>query len=326
LKDKLLTYAKNNLNVMIIGSHGIGKTTIVNEVASELGLNFCYYSTSTLDPWADIVGIPTPDKENNCLNFYKPKKLQEAEFLMFDEINRAHSRVLNSILEIVQFKTVNAEPLPKLKMVWCCMNPPEDEYQVEQLDPALIDRFHVYVKMKAEINIEYLSKFINLDVAIMLKDWWDTVLDKEQKRILTPRRIEYLGRLISKDIPWTDCIPQGHTFPVEELSKRIKVLRNEEDYCVITKESVLAHKEKILEKMKEDATLAIPVSNIIKKLSDEELFECRDLLEFLPKELVCNIGAHKFSKLKRLFFNHFAENNIDTNNYPKITEFFETKE
>jgi hypothetical protein len=327
--EKLKLYAKHNLNVMLIGHTGIGKTTITKNIADELGLKFKYYSTSTLDPFADLVGIPAPNKETQTLDFYKPQDLQDAEFIMFDELNRAPIRVLNAVLEIIQFKTVNGSPLKNLKMIWAAINPPNDDYTVEELDPALIDRFHVYVKMKPEINLEYMTTKMNTEVAKTLKYWWDEILDVQQKQILTPRRLEYLGFMVSNDIPWRDSIPTGHTFPVEDLSRRLKKLKNQNpdasDDLAINKITLLEHTDIFLKKIDTEPSLAIPVSNIMKKFNINDLFKCRDLLENLPKELLVPIAKLRFIQQKRLFQELFKENNVDLVNYPKITEIFEFK-
>ena len=72
LEKKLLTYAEHNLNVMLIGSHGIGKSTVVKAVAEKLGMRFKYYSSSTLDPFAELIGIPVPDKDRGTVDFFRP--------------------------------------------------------------------------------------------------------------------------------------------------------------------------------------------------------------------------------------------------------------
>jgi hypothetical protein len=318
--EKLEIYAKNNLNVLLIGTHGIGKTQCVRETAEKLGMRLKAYSASTLDPFADLVGIPAPDKETGELRFYRPKDLEDAEFLFFDEINRAHPRVLNSILEITQLKSVNGYKLPNLKMVWGAMNPPGDQYQVEDLDIALIDRFHVYVKMKAEINLEYMQKVMSTDVAKMLKDWWEDSLSDEQRLVFTPRRIEYLGLLIDKKIPWRDCIPQGHPMPTDDLARRIRIMNNEECEIVISAESVLEHRDLLVGNMKADPKLAIPISGVLRKFSEKDLYLCRDLIEALPKELVDKVLKDKFVANKRALLSLFEDSDTDpvSVDYPKI--------
>lgn len=307
---------------MLIGTHGIGKTTIVKSVADTLGLKFKYYSTSTLDPFADIVGIPSPDKEAGVLKFYRPEDIETAEFIFFDELNRAHPRVLNAVLEIVQFKSVNGYKLPNLKMVWAAINPPGSDYQVEELDPALIDRFHCYIKMKAEVNLEYMNSKMKPEVANQLKTWWESVCNEEQRRVLTPRRLEYLGFMISNNIPWRDAMPQGHMLPVEDLVRRVKILNNEEEDFMLDKENIIKHKEKTLKRLKEDPSTNIQISDAMKKFNDSELFECRDILELLPKELVMLIGVNKFNLRKRALKDLFVSNNVDASNYPRIAEAF----
>lgn len=324
LMEKLEIYAKNNLNVMLIGSHGIGKSTIVKSIMDKINLRFKYYSSSTLDPFADLVGIPAPDKDAGILKFYRPEDLLSAEVIFFDELNRAHPRVLNSVLEIVQFKTVNGFPLPNLKMVWAAINPPGEDYQVEDLDPALIDRFHQYIKMNSEINLDYLSTKMRPDIASMLKDWWEMSLNDEMKRIITPRRIEYLGMMITKEIPWHDAIPQGHiAIPVDELERQIRILNGKEEDFIINRESIVAKRDALLERVKQNPKHAIPIAKHMEKFTEEELFQCRELMESMPKELVIKVGQCKFNQRKRLFKDLFIKNNIDINQYPKVSQAFE---
>lgn len=323
LEKKLLVYAQNNLNVMLVGSHGIGKTTVTKNIAQQLNLKFKYYSSSTLDPFADIVGIPVPDKENKTLDFYKPKDIQEAEFIFFDELNRAHPRVLNAVLEIIQFKTVNGERLKNLKMVWAAVNPPGEDYQVEELDPALIDRFHVFVKMKPEINKKYLSSVLPASLVKTLADWWNESLGDDQRRIFTPRRLEYLGMMITKKIPWRDCFPQGHTFPADDLQKRLNVLDNPDAVVLeVSKENLLKHPEKFVEAFKTNPEYAIPLSNFIKMFDDNQMYSCRDVLELLPTELISKIAEMRFPARRKVFWKLLIEKKVDITKYPNIHRFF----
>lgn len=323
LKSKLLDYAKNELNVLFVGTHGIGKTMSVMEVARELDLKFKYYSTSTLDPWADLVGVPVPDNETKTLDFYRPKDLEDAEFVLFDELNRAHPRVLNAVLEIIQFKSINGKRLPNLKMVWAAINPPGGQYQVEDLDPVLVDRFHVYVEMKANVDPKYLKTVMKEQTAEVLTHWWTNDLDDKQRTLVTPRRVEYLGRLIDSGVAWRDAMPLGHTFPVQDLSKRLDAASlGQYDDLKVSKDDILTSTAKYVKRIKEDPSFALKIKNFLVKFKEEELFEVRDLLELMPPDIVENVANKKFLKVKVKFKKKFEDSGIDANKYPRISRAF----
>ena len=139
------TCMSEGLNVLLIGYHGVGKTQMALEEAKSLGLNMKYYSSPTLDPWPDLVGIPVPvDIEGDSksgdkqLQFIRPADVEDAEIMFFDELNRAHPKVINAVLEAIQFHSINGKPLPRLKMVWAAINPPDDIYDVNEPDPVVV--------------------------------------------------------------------------------------------------------------------------------------------------------------------------------------------
>lgn len=322
LENKLLDYATHSLNVLLVGAHGIGKTALVKETSKKLGLKLQYYSASTLDPWADLVGIPVPDKDRKVVDFYRPVAIQDAEFIFFDELNRAHPKVLQTLLEIIQFKSINGVKLDKLKMVWGAINPPGGEYQVEDLDPALVDRFHVYIKMNAELNKKYLKTVMSESTFLSLREWWSNDCSAEQRQVISPRRVEYLGLLIEKGLPWKDCLPQGHRFPVEELARRLSPNKDEADSSFsFTKESILENKELVLEKIKNEPKYAIKVSQLLIRFSPNQLFECRELIEEIPKELFLNALKGKYKDARRAVRDLFQKNNVNVESFPKMKEF-----
>jgi hypothetical protein len=325
LQEKLLKYAQHNLNVLLIGSHGIGKTSITQQIAKDLNVKFKYYSASTLDPFADIVGVPVPDKETKTLEFLRTKEIEEAEFIFFDELNRAHPRILNAVLEIIQFKTVNGVRLPKLKMIWAAINPPGEDYQVEEMDPVLVDRFHCYIKMMPEVHLPYLNTKMNPDIALALKTWWDTVLDDHQRKVFTPRRVEYVGQLIDLDLPWRDGIPQGHEFPLPFLISKIKKIKSgiqEENELEPTMENVLANPNYFKDKVKQDPKLVTRLTEVIGKFNKEDFFTARDLLEVFPQDLLESILKKKFPGLRRQIKELFTQKGFVFGEYPKICSAF----
>ena len=58
---KLQAYMEAGLNVLITGPAGTGKTSMLKQASANLGWTMKYYSVSTLDPFADLVGISQPN-------------------------------------------------------------------------------------------------------------------------------------------------------------------------------------------------------------------------------------------------------------------------
>ena len=327
LTDKLLQYANNSLNVLLIGPIGVGKTTVAKKVADLLNLKFKYYSTPTLDPWADLVGIPVPDisdREKKLLDFFRPKGLQDAEFILFDELNRAHPRTLNAVLEIIQFKSINGERLPNLKMIWAAINPPGGQYQVEDLDPALVDRFHVYVEMKAVIDKEYMKTVMKNDTIEALSAWWYNDCDEKQREYLSPRRIEYIGKLVDAGIPWKDSLPLAHTFPAHDLSLRLQSSGDGQGSQLLTtsKSDILNNLQKYIDKVKEDPSFVFKFKNFLLKFKEEEFFIIKDLLEMMPPDILNEIARKKFRPLREKLRLIFDKNKISLSEYPNLSNTF----
>lgn len=221
LIPKLDDYARHNMNVLLIGGHGVGKTYEIQRVAKDQNLVMSYYSAPTLDVWVDIVGVPIPkimetkgvDQAQAELLFARSRKILDAEFIFFDEINRAPDRTLNAIFELLQFKSINGEKLVNLKMCWAAINPPGEGYSVNELDPALLDRFHAYLEVKPNPSAQFLvEQGYPQQVAETLVDWWRT-LRPEEKKAVSPRRLEYMAMSFVNTGRVRDCV-----LPWEKLS------------------------------------------------------------------------------------------------------------
>ena len=143
--NNLKRYLTLNFNVLFTGKHGVGKTSILSKTFEDEGIKWKYFSAATMDPWTELVGIP--ENVNGELEFIRPKSLDEYDAIFFDELNRAPDKVLNAIMELIQFKSINGRKFPKLRVVWAAINPPdeEDTYKVNTLDPAQLDRFQVQI-------------------------------------------------------------------------------------------------------------------------------------------------------------------------------------
>jgi hypothetical protein len=196
--DKILDHAiKNNLNVLLRGRHGVGKTAMIKQAFNDAGLRWKYYSAPTMDPWVDFIGVPkekTDEKGNTYLDLVRPKDLalDEVDAVFFDELNRAHKKIRNAVLELTQFKSINGKPFNNLKIVWAAVNPDDEEgtnYDVDKLDDAQLDRFEYQIDIPYKPDAGYFKTKYGTSGTSAVK-WW---MDQKQdiKNLVSPRRLDY---------------------------------------------------------------------------------------------------------------------------------------
>jgi len=183
--------ATNGFNALLVGGHGVGKTAMVKEVFDKLNMNWKYFSASTIDPWVDLVGVPK--EKDGVLELVRPANLDfdNIEGIFLDEYNRAPKKVRNAVMELIQFKSINGKKFPKLKVVFAAINPDDDEeanYDVEKLDPAQLDRFHVHLPVPNEPCTDFFRNTYGSHGTLAVK-WWISQTDKV-KGLISPRRLE----------------------------------------------------------------------------------------------------------------------------------------
>lgn len=222
LIPKAQTFLDNHLNVLLIARHGVGKTYSVLEETNKRGLKLKYYSCATLDPYTDLVGVPVPRKDENGVEhlvMVRPRDIDEAEVVFFDELNRADPKVLNAVFEIIQFGSINGEKLPNLQCCWAAINPPGGEYEVEDLDPALIDRFDAFIELEPRVNPQWMEENgLPKEIAMALTTWWGQH-DNDKRGVenfISPRRLMTIGQVFMATgdprvaIPkWINCERQA---------------------------------------------------------------------------------------------------------------------
>lgn len=199
--DRILQHAlDNNLNVLFIGKHGCGKTSIVKNTFEKAGLNWRYFSASTMDPWVDFIGVPksvTRKDGTQVLELIKPAEFADdkVEALFFDELNRSPKKIRNAIMELIQFKSINGKSFPNLKVVWAAINPDDDEseYDVEKMDEAQLDRFHFHIKVPYKPNTKFFKETY-ADLGERAVRWWNNQ-NKKVQDLVSPRRLEYAVQL-----------------------------------------------------------------------------------------------------------------------------------
>lgn len=199
IKDRDLDFwIQMGYNALFIGKHGVGKTHMIQDAFVRNGLKWKYFSAATMDPWTDFVGVPKEvigENGESYLDFILPKDFADdsIEAIFFDEFNRAPKKVRNAVMELIQFKSINGRKFPKLKVIWTAINPSDDDdldFDVEALDPAQEDRFHVQVEIPYKPSLAYFQKKYGMEVGKAAVDWWDG-LNADFKKHISPRRLDY---------------------------------------------------------------------------------------------------------------------------------------
>lgn len=310
IKSVLGTAAEHNLNVLLRGESGVGKTHMVMDIAEEKGLKLKYFSASTLDPFADLVGIPVPKEDH--VEYFRLADINEAEFMFFDELNRSHKRVMNAVLEIIQFQTLNGDKLPNLKMVWAAINPWEQEgYQTEVLDLALQGRFHFNIDVPYDLSFDYFSEKFGEDIAKAAFGWWWN-LDEKLRIQYQPRRLDYTLDAMVKDIPYGFTAPFDVKLPFQSLKKAVDLsfssvklkdlIKNKDKYIKIIQNNNIDHQE------------YVDIVRILTSIADDEkmVVKLLDIIYELPTDYMAKIiiRNNKYQTIREIIFNTVGDKEL----------------
>lgn len=225
--EKLKFYLENEYNVLFTGHAGVGKSSIVLKLFEEAKLKWAYFSAATMDPWVDFIGVPREVKEGDkyYLDLVRPKQFAEddIEAIFMDEFNRASKKVRNAVMELIQFKSINGKKFNNLKVIWAAINPTSADnlkYDVEDLDPAQIDRFQIHINIPYELELDYFNKKYGQQQTKAAHEWWQQ-LSQEARHLVSPRRLDYALDVFNKDGDIRDVLPH-----VTDISKLVSVLNH----------------------------------------------------------------------------------------------------
>jgi len=197
LDEKMDFWIKNGLNVLVEGQQGVGKSTIIEAMVKRNNLSYKYFTASLMDPYLTLIGVPKEAKNDNgesFLDFIKPTEFADdsVEFIFLDEFNRAPPSVRNAVMELIQFKSINGRKLKNLKAVWAAINPYDDNetFNVQELDPAQKDRFHVFYQLPYKPDELYFTSKFGAHMSKTAIKWWDEI-PEDIRNDVSPRRLDY---------------------------------------------------------------------------------------------------------------------------------------
>ena len=154
--------------VLLMGPPGIGKTQIMEQIASECGIGLVSY-TITHHTRQSAVGLPMikteefDGKEYSVTEYtmseiisgvYKAVKEQghREGILFIDEINCVSETLIPTMLQFLQCKTFGNQKVPEGWIIVAAGNPPEFNRSVREFDMVTYDRLRV-INIDADLEV-----------------------------------------------------------------------------------------------------------------------------------------------------------------------------
>ena len=185
----------NNLRpiaVGIEGEAGIGKTTLIEDIAKERGMTMCKVNLAQLEEIGDLVGMPIkeyevawvengqvkqtrwmPESQTKHLDLrlkltgkvrmsYAPPawlpmdENPNGTIVFLDDYTRANSMFMQATMEIINTASYISWKLPKYTSIVLSSNPDDGQFSVTSLDNAQKTRF---INFNVKFNIEDWAKW-----------------------------------------------------------------------------------------------------------------------------------------------------------------------
>ena len=168
LKTYLQNLVTHNLSIstMIWGAPGIGKSSIVAQVARENQLEFIDLRLSQLAPTA-LRGLPvaiaeTDNSAQGLSTWYPPEFLpREGKGILFlDELNMAPPAMQGVAQQLILDRQVGAYRVPEGWFIWAAGNRKEDRASVFAMPSPLANRF---LHLNVEVDFESFKAYALLN-------------------------------------------------------------------------------------------------------------------------------------------------------------------
>ena len=324
-----------SVSVIVEGDHGIGKSDSVYSFAKDNDFHVESLFLSHQEV-ADLIGIPTLEAAENddgipLTTWSKPVWLYRMEqaakagkrtILFLDELNRAQAEVRQAALQLVLDKQIHEHHLPETIVngvpfecfVVAAVNPSDGYYQVDELDPALLDRFlHFKLTVNADSWIEWATdNKVHKTIIAYISNSKDKLYVRDENAPIfpTPRSWTKLSELLksyeNKEIDNQALLHNlitgkiGYTVGAQFMTyyKENSVIISVDDIAKITKKHYSAAAKKHGEATIEACDAV--AKKIEKEISRLEIPLLKELSSNLVKEYLTDSGKVKFEDAKPL--------------------------
>ena len=162
---KIIKYTPVNQAIGLEGKHGIGKSDIVKQILAEMGYSVICLFVGQMADAGDAIGLPdkidaefvVKDPKTGVVSTqvgritkfappaWWPRDPNAKVAIFLDEANRGKPELNQCLMDMLLNRQLNGNALPDACRIFGAWNPIDDGfYQVEEPDPAWLDRWNVY--------------------------------------------------------------------------------------------------------------------------------------------------------------------------------------
>ena len=207
LTTSITAMVKAQIPTFIWGAPGIGKSSIVKQVAKANGYDFIDLRLALMDP-TDLKGIPFYDKEEHQALWAPPSFLPKSGsgILFLDELNSAPPDVQASAYQLILDRKVGEYTLPDGWAIVAAGNREGDRGVTYRMPSPLANRF---VHLELEINVDdwrewafsaVLDERVIAYIGYKSEDLFSFDPALNEKSFATPRSWEFVSALLQSEM------------------------------------------------------------------------------------------------------------------------------
>jgi len=189
------------------GAPGIGKSSVIKEIAKSRGLEFIDLRLALMDP-TDLKGIPFYDKESHTALWAPPAFLPQCGqgILFLDELNAAPPSVQASAYQLILDRQVGEYKLPDGWAIVAAGNREGDRGVTYRMPSPLANRF---VHFEMDVNVDdwrdwaynkEIDERIIAYISYKSEHLFTFDAKSDAKSFATPRSWEYVNSVLKSDL------------------------------------------------------------------------------------------------------------------------------
>ncbi len=207
-KRSLQHLSERKVPVFLWGPPGIGKSSIVAQIAQEKNIGFIDLRLSLLDP-TDLRGIPFFDAKNNAAIWapasFLPDESQKEGILFLDELNTAAPMVQASAYQLILDRKIGEYTLPEGWSIIAAGNRESDRGVVFRMAAPLSNRF-IHLEMESSVEVWMVwavEKGIDSSIIGFISYRPDALFtfdtQNDSRSFATPRTWAYVNEVLSSE-------------------------------------------------------------------------------------------------------------------------------